>query len=30
MKRDYTKGIVWILLGVITATIWMTIYNLIF
>jgi hypothetical protein len=30
MKRDYTKGIVWILLGVITAVIWTTIYNLIF
>jgi hypothetical protein len=30
MKRDYTKGIVWILLGVITVVIWTTIYNLIF
>ena len=30
VKKDYTKAIVWILLGVITVAIWTTIYNLIF
>ena len=29
-KKDYTKAFVWILLGVITVAIWITIYNLIF
>lgn len=30
VKKDYTKAIVWILLGVITVAIWTAIYNLIF
>ncbi len=30
MKKDYTKAIVWISLGIITVAIWTTIYNLIF
>ena len=30
MKKDYTKAITWILLGVITITLWTIIYNLIF
>jgi len=29
-KKDYTKSIVWIIIGVITVAIWTTIYNLIF
>jgi hypothetical protein len=29
-KKDYTKSLIWILLGIITITIWATIYNLIF
>jgi len=29
-KTDYTKAIVWILLGAITVALWTTIYNLIF
>jgi hypothetical protein len=30
VKKDYTRAIVWILLGAITVAIWTTIYNLIF
>jgi hypothetical protein len=30
MKRDYTKGIIWVLLGIITTAMWAAIYNLIF
>jgi hypothetical protein len=30
MKRDYTKALVWGLLGVITMILWTIIYNLIF
>jgi hypothetical protein len=29
-KKDYTKAIIWTLLGAITVAIWTTIYNLIF
>ena len=29
-KKDYTKTIVWISIGVITVVLWITIYNLIF
>ena len=29
-RRDYTKSLIWILLGVITIAIWTIIYNLIF
>ena len=30
MKKDYTKAVVWISLGIIAVVIWTTIYNLIF
>jgi hypothetical protein len=30
MKKDYIKAIVWTSVGIITITIWTTIYNLIF
>jgi hypothetical protein len=30
IKKDYTKAIVWILLGAIIVAIWTTTYNLIF
>jgi hypothetical protein len=29
-KKNYTKAVVWILLGAITVALWTTIYNLIF
>jgi hypothetical protein len=30
MKKDYTKALVWVSLGIIALVIWTTIYNLIF